>query len=229
MIRILVLVLAAANLLYWGWSRWVREDSPRLIAPGTAATATASPVTPAAQAPCTRVGPIAGEVEAMAIEQLLRDMRLQPLRRTVTADVREGWWVYVASADAATQARTLRTIQGAGIDDASAMRDDPEFRVSVGLFTDQSRAESRAGAVRALRLEPVVAERMKQATSTWFEMPGIAPSAVDTAQLASEGVDTAALEVQECPEDISIDSILPPPAPAPTGATAAEGASRATV
>lgn len=226
MIRVLVLVLAAANLFYWGWSRWVSEESPRLIAPGTATAAAASPVTPAAQAPCTRVGPIAEEVEAMAIEQLLRDMRLQPLRRTVTADVREGWWVYVANADAATQARTLRTIQGAGIDDASAMRDDPEFRVSVGLFIDQSRAERRAGAVRALRLEPVVAERMKQATSTWFEMPGIAPSAVDRTQLAAEGVDTAVLEIRECPDDVSIETILPP---APTGATSSEGAERATV
>jgi hypothetical protein len=158
MIRILVMALAAANLLYFGWSQWVRDEQPRLVAPQAAAAGT-SPSTPgaatsAAQS-CTSLGPAADEIRAMEIEQLLRDMQLVPVTRTVTGSMREGWWVYVPNADAAGQARTLQSIQNAGITDAFAMADDPDFRVSVGLFMEESGARSRAEIVRGLRLDAV--------------------------------------------------------------------------
>lgn len=212
MIRIVVLVLAAANLLFLGWSRWVREATPRLVAPSSAPLAATTTAAPAAAAvPCATVGPLHDEVHAMEVEQLLRDMQLVPLRRTVTAQARDGWWVHVASPDAATQARTLRTIQQSGIGDAFAMPEDPQHRVSVGLFSQEPRARNRADAIRALRLEPVVAERMAQETSFWFELRGTAPAAVDLQHLRAEGVDTGALRVEACEDgdEMSIDAILP--------------------
>ena len=217
MIRIVVLVLVAANLLFLGWSRWVRDATPRLVAPASAAmasTTSSAPALPAA--PCATVGPVGDEVRAMEIEQLLRDMQLVPLRRTVTADTPDGWWVHVATADPAAQARALRAIREAGINDAFAMPDDPQFRVSVGLFSQEARARNRAGAVRALQLEPVVAQRMAQETSFWFELPGTAPAAVDAARLRAEGVDTGSLRIEACEagDDVSIEHILPPDAPA---------------
>jgi hypothetical protein len=202
MIRILVMALAAANLLYFGWSQWVRDEQPRLVAPQAAAAGT-SPSTPgaatsAAQS-CTSLGPAADEIRAMEIEQLLRDMQLVPVTRTVTGSMREGWWVYVPNPAAAGQARTLQSIQNAGITDAFAMADDPDFRVSVGLFMEESGARSRAEIVRGLRLDATVQERMEQQTLVWFDLPGSARNAVDMARLADEGIEVQGLRLEDCP------------------------------
>lgn len=215
MIRIVVLVLAAANLMYFGWSRWVDQEAPRLVAPERAGiTAPVSSVAPAAEASplCTMVGPVSDEVRAMEIDQLLRDQQLLPLRRSVTAEVPDGWWVHLDNADAASRARALRALRNAGHADAAAMPDDPQFRISIGLFSQQARAEELAAEVRTLGLEPAVAQRMRQDTAHWFELPGTPASAVDLSRLAAEGVETASLRLQPCEDegDVSIDAIMPP-------------------
>lgn len=215
MIRILVLALAAANLLYFGWSQWAREEQPRLVAPEAAAAGKSSSAPgaapPAAQS-CTSIGPATDEVSAMEIEQLLRAMQLAPVTRTVTGSMREGWWVYVANADAAAQARTLQSIQDAGITDAFAMADDPGFRVSVGLFMEESGARNRAELVRNLRLEATVQQRMEEQTTVWFDLPGVARNAVDMARLADEGIQIQALRLEDCPTgaDSSPEGVMPP-------------------
>lgn len=211
MVRILVLVLVAANLLYFGWTNWVREQAPRLVAPPPVPAATQpSPATADAD-PCTTLGPVADETRALVIEEMLRDMQLLPSRRLANGNEREGWWVYVNNADAAAQARTLRTIQDAGIRDAQAMPDDPGFRVSVGLFTEEAGANRRAEAVRALQLDAHASERTREQTAVWFDLPGKAPAAVDMARLAAEGVDTQRLRLEACPgADVPRDTILAP-------------------
>lgn len=215
MVRILVLVLVAANLLYFGWTQWVREQEPRLLAPPPAPPGahTAAAATAVVEASgCTTFGPVLDETRAIVIEELLRDMQLVPSRRIVTANAREGWWVYVNNADAAAQTRTLRAIQNAGIRDAFAMPDDPGFRVSVGLFMEEAGANRRAEAVRALQLDARVSERMQQQTATWFDLPGQAPAAVDLDRFTAEGVDVQRLRLEACPSgaDVAIEAILAP-------------------
>jgi hypothetical protein len=214
MVRILVLVLVAANLLFFGWTHWVREQEPRLVAPPPAPAAARSAATSpgAAGNECTTLGPVVDEIRALVIEEVLRDMQLVPARRLVTGNEREGWWVYVNSADAAAQARTLRTIQGSGIRDAFAMPDDPQFRVSVGLFTEEAGANRRAEAVRALQLDARVSERMHEQTAIWFDLPGKAPAAIDMARITAEGVDTQLLRLDACPAgpEVPLDTIQPP-------------------
>jgi hypothetical protein len=215
MIRIFVLVLLAANLLYFGWSSWLRDEKPRLVAPEAGPRRERAPAPAAAvTAPpaCTTLGPISDDTLALEIEELLRDMQLLPARRNVTTDVREGWWVFVSNSSAAAQARTLRAIQGAGIRDAFAMADDPEFRVSVGLFTEEERASSRAEAVRRLRLEAVVSERVQEQVSVWFDLPGTAREAVRLDRLTAEGVEIQDLRLEECPAAAQPGEAAPPEA-----------------
>lgn len=224
MVRILVLVLVAANLLYFGWTQWVTEQEPRLVAPPPAPPGAqpAAATTDAGASRCTTLGPVLDDTQAIVIEELLRDMQLVPSRRIVTGNAREGWWVYVNNADAAAQARTLRTIQNAGIRDAFAMPDDPGFRVSVGLFMEEAGANRRAEAVRALQLDAGVSERMQQQTAIWFDLAGQEPAAVDMARFTAEGVDAQRLRLETCPTgaDVAIDAILAPGA-AGTGAAPA--------
>lgn len=197
MIRIVVLALLAANLLYLGWTHWAREQSPHLVAPASGSGSASLPAAPAAR--CISLGPLRDETGAMEVEQLLRDMQLSPATRTVTRQASEGWWVHVAGIDAEMQARTLRTLQEAGITDAFSMPDDPAFRVSVGLFRDEAGASSRAEAVRALGLDATVTERMQEQVSIWFDLPGATRAALDLARLGAEGVDVQALRVEDCP------------------------------
>src|SRR5688572_8105982 len=98
MIRILVLVLLAANLFYLGWTQWIREQEPRLVAPSSSISADSSAAgvaAPPAPAPCTTIGTGHDQTRALEIEELLRGMQLLPVRRDVAEDVSEGWWVYV--------------------------------------------------------------------------------------------------------------------------------------
>lgn len=224
MIRILVLVLLAANLLYLGWSRWIRDEAPPLVAPEAAPArtkeATQAPAPAAPVSACTTIGPVRDDTRALEIEQILGELQLSPARRTVSEEVREGWWVYVANPNAAAQGRSLRAIQGAGIGDAFSMPDDPDFRVSVGLFTEEERATSRAEAVRALRLDAVVNERMQTQQSVWFDLDGTGSSAIDLARFRAEGVEINDLRVEDCPASGPVDAV-PPGAVAAAGADAA--------
>jgi hypothetical protein len=224
MIRILVLVLLAANLLYLGWSRWIRDEAPPLVAPAAgparAQDLAQSPAPAVPASTCTSIGPIRDDTRALEIEQLLGELPVSLARRNVTEEVREGWWVYVANPNAAAQQRSLRAIQGAGIGDAFSMPDDPDFRVSVGLFSEQERATSRAEAVRALRLDAVVNERMQTQQSVWFDLVGTAPAALDLARFSAEGIEVRDLRIEACPAAGAVDSAPPAAAAAADAGTA---------
>jgi hypothetical protein len=208
MIRLFVLVLLAANVLLFAWSRWVSRDQPMLVTPPPdfVARADARFATPPAVPACTTVGPLVDEAQAVQLEQLLRDMQLAPARRSATAQVHDGWWVYVATPDALAQARTLRAIQRAGVRDASAMPDDAEFRVSVGLFREAEGANNRAALVRELQLDAMVEERTVPQQQLWFDLPGIARERIDVARLDAGGVGLHDLRIEECPAPGTADA-----------------------
>jgi len=117
----------------------------------------------------------------MQAQQKLEAAGWGVLRRQTSETTHEGWWVYVLNADAGSQARTLNAIRRAGISDAFAMPDDPEFRVSVGIFSEEDRAEDRAARVQKLKLDALVSERSRELAVFWFDVPGVArePSATD--------------------------------------------------
>lgn len=201
MSRILVLVLAAANLLYFGWTWTVGRSEPRLTAATAATTspAAAAPAAPAAPPPCATLGPFLDATLVDGAEQQLRKVDLSPRRRDTTEQVQEGWWVYVANADAATQARSLDLLRRWNMRDSVAMPNDPEFRVSVGIYSQQSRAEERAQLVQRLKLDAIVTERYKAQPAVWFDFPGVARAALADGRLKKSGLPLERLRVEDCP------------------------------
>ena len=201
MMRIAVLVLVAANLLYFGWARWVDQGSPDLTA--VAATvrkpAPAAPPPPPAPPPCATLGPFINDLDADAAEQKLAAAGWGVIKRALTEEVREGWWVYVVNTGASAQARTLGALRAAGLRDAFAMPDDPEFKVSVGIFSEEERAEDRASRVQRLRLDAVVKERTSQQTVTWIDIPGVARETLADGRLAQTGLQLERLRIEACP------------------------------
>jgi hypothetical protein len=200
MIRLVVLVLLAINLLYLGWSQWVGKDLEQLTAvtPSTEPPSPA-PAVPVGPPPCATLGPFSDELLALQVQQKLEAAGWGVLRRVVNETLHEGWWVHVDNADAARQTRTVNTLRRAGIGDAFAMPDDPQFRVSVGIFSEEDRAEDRAAQVQKLKLDALVTERLRDQAVIWFDVPGVARETLGDGRLATAGVALEKLRVESCP------------------------------
>src|SRR4051812_12073797 len=107
MLRIVVFVLIAANLLYFGWSHWAVPEKPVLTAVATASPGNHQPAPPP---PCATLGPFHDELMAEQAEKQLTKAGWRLQRRANSEDINDGWWVYVRNLDAAAQARTLKAI-----------------------------------------------------------------------------------------------------------------------
>ncbi len=177
--RALLIALALANLLFFGWSRWI--DKPiagqgpiagvpaiRIVAEGAAPTvAVAAPAASAAR--CTSFGPLPDEVVASVVGTALRARNFAPRERDVQTQQADGYWVYIDNLrDPSTRELALKKLARAGVRDAAALNNSGQ--VSVGLFSAQAGANLRAAAVRAAGLEPVIEARTHQAKEYWFDI-----------------------------------------------------------
>jgi hypothetical protein len=191
----------AANLLFFLWSRLAGDSRPQLQAVASAPrTAPLPPEPPPPPPPCSTIGPFDNDVAAESLQRRLEGAGWGVVRRQQTQQVPDGYWVYVAGLTSTDdQGRVLRALRRTGIQDAFAMPDDPEFRVSVGIFSDPTRAEDRARRVRVLRLDAQVTERMRDATISWLDIPGVAPATLQDGRLATAGISLGEAGLESCP------------------------------
>lgn len=177
--RLLVLTLALANLLYFGWSYWIDKPPPGRaplasasvlqLVPAIAAPAAAAAAPEGAAARCSSLGPFTDPSAAAVVGTALRARNITPRERTVQSDVADGYWVYVDNLrDPEVRARALKRLARAGVRDAAALASSGQ--VSVGLFSEQAGANLRAAAVRAAGLEPVIEARTHPAKEYWFDV-----------------------------------------------------------
>jgi hypothetical protein len=200
MIRFLVLILLGLNLLYLGWSQWIDGDRAQLTAVAASSKPAApAPAAPADPPPCATIGPLSDELLALQVKQKLETAGWGVLRRDITETLHDGWWVHVDNADQKQQDRALSTLQRAGIRDAFAMPDDPQFRVSVGIFSVEARAQDRAAQAQKLKLDAVVTERMKDQVTIWLDVPGVARETMGDGRLVMAGIAVDKLRVESCP------------------------------
>ena len=186
-VRALLLTLALANLLFFGWSFWIDKPVsgwgpiagvPPLRLAAAAAAVAASPANGSAApgaglvsgaARCSSLGPLSDEATASVVGTALRARNYTPRERTVQSDLTDGYWVYIDNLrDANTREQALKRLARAGVRDAAALANSGQ--VSVGLFSAQAGANLRAAAVRAAGLEPVIEARTHQAKEIWFDV-----------------------------------------------------------
>jgi hypothetical protein len=151
---------------------------------------------------CVSVGPFNDLAQETHAAALLQERGFAPQQRTEDGDVRDGFWVYVGGIKSpADETRVLRTLQEAGISDAHAMAGaDDGRRVSVGLFTDRSRAERRARVVEHLGFSPDIVERRRPGTVYWVDLDlGTSDAAVPTEGLAPADQGGSRIQVRVCP------------------------------
>jgi cell division septation protein DedD len=182
-------------------ARPVTSNSP---APQTLAAVASSDSasTTSAAARCVSVGPFSDLAGAARAAALLKDRDFTPRQRAEPGDMWEGFWVYVGGLkSAADEAKVVKTLERAGINDAHAMPEASEGRrVSVGLFSEKERAEKRAAAVKRLGYSADVVERKQPGTVYWVDLDlGANDRTVPTEGLLSGETAGARLEIRVCP------------------------------
>ena len=227
--RLVFFALLFLNLAYFAWAHWI--DAPR-PAPVNEAIAhlpqlkLADELPPAERPPphstektalndttsCLSVGPfvdLAGSAQAAA---LLKAKGFDPQQRAEHGQVSVGYWVYVGGlASQADTDRALVTLERDGIKDALVMPEtaDAGRRLSLGLYSERTRAERRAQSVRQAGLSAEIAERKLPGTLYWVDLtppPGM--NTLSLQGLLAEGANSR-IAVQPC---------LPAPAAPPTSA-----------
>ncbi len=186
--------------------------APVVAEPGVAPSAAAVPAVaapaperaglPAAARRCVTVGPFKEVSEAAHAASTLRGGGYDPRQRVVDGEVWAGVWVYLplpATHPASDQ--ILAKLKAAGIDDSLVMPGPADGSViSLGLFSEQKRAQARVQQVQALGLTPGVADRKRTGNLYWIDVdlkPGDGP--LNPADLEGEAGHINRLEVKACP------------------------------
>lgn len=198
MIRIVALGLLVANVLFFGWSLMVSAPTATLtpVPPGKRT----APLPPPPPPPCATLGSFKDEVTAEAVQRQVEKAGWGVMRREVVLQVSDGYWVYVAGLTSRSdQESVLRALKRTGMQDAFIMPDDPEHRVSVGIFNEAQGAEDRARRVRVLRLDARVMERKRATTEYWLDVPGVAARTLGDGRLVAAGVNVKDLTLEGCP------------------------------
>jgi SPOR domain len=223
MIRHIAAVLLAANLAFWGWAHWFREERAALPEASLTSGVSPAPKNPAVPA----VQPDASRASA-ADDELLQDcIRLTGFASQTLLDAAasrlsggnikvttgtsgdataqdggqaEGHWVHVAGLrDSNAQRELIDRLRSAGLSDAYAMPDDAEHRVSVGLFSDATRARQRVEQLRTLGIESSVLTRTRgNPAERWLELRGALPADITAQVIQGWGLDPALVSLSPC-------------------------------
>ena len=198
--RMLFLLLLAANLALFAWSQYYAsadgagdaEPQRRQISPekirllegkelASLASAKPKPATapggsgPAPAGACSEWGGFAvaeAPKAELALAPLALGARLSQRRSEETA----GWWVFIPPQPnrAAAQKKTAE-LKALGVDDYFMLQDEGKMRwaVSLGVFSSEEAARNRLEALRAKGVRSAqTGERDTQVAKIWFQLRG---------------------------------------------------------
>src|SRR5580692_10668250 len=150
---------------------------------------------------CISVGPFRDVSEAAHAASTLRGGGYDPRQRVAEGEVWAGVWVYLPIPPSQSSVTLLSKLKGAGIDDALEMPGPSETSViSLGLFADQKRAQTRVTQAQALGFNPGIADRKRTGDVYWIDIDLRATDSVlKPSDLQSETGHIQRLEVKACP------------------------------
>jgi hypothetical protein len=174
-VRVALFLLLLVNLAFFAWAQWLapREAqlpvSPKVDAPRLQLAAEASPVL--ADGSCVTVGPFATNELAARARQTLIDAGYSSVPREVSTSVPDGYWVYLESPSTdAAERRLLERLHRGGISEAQPVGDAGARKISLGIFTDETRAIAQSERVAKLSLLPQILAREKPTSSLWLDL-----------------------------------------------------------
>lgn len=202
--RAALLLLLLANLAFFAWSQWLAPKqaqlpvSPKVDAPRLQ-LARESRTVAAVGGSCVTVGPFATTELAARARQTLNDSGYPSLPREEETRVLEGYWVYLESPPTESgERRLLDRLKKGGFADAAAVGELGSRRVSLGVFSDETRAATQSEKVAKLGLLPQIEAREKAGTAIWLDLTLKSDSPPLEGQKFPAG--DAELEFRACPE-----------------------------
>ena len=216
--RTLFLLLVAANLALFAWSRYYatpddatdpepqrREVNPariRLLAgpdPAGLPVLKPNPVTAAAAASCIEWGGFS-VAETPRAEQALAPLALGARLSQRRSEETAGWWVFIPpQANRPAAQKKIAELKSLGIDDYFMLQDEGKMRwaVYLGVFSSEAAARTRLEALRAKGVRNVqTGERDTQVAKIWFQVRGA--DAVLQGKLKEIAQGLAGTEIREC-------------------------------
>jgi hypothetical protein len=151
---------------------------------------------------CISVGPFRDVSEAAHAASTLRGGGYDPRQRVADGEVWAGVWVYLPlpAARPVTE-QTLAKLKAGGIDDALEMPGPNEGAViSLGLYSDAKRAQTRVAQAQALGFNPGIADRKRNGNVYWIDID-LKPTdgLLNPSDLQGESGRIVRLEVKGCP------------------------------
>ena len=215
--RAALLLLLLANLAFFAWSHWLAPEeaqlpvSPKVDAPRLQLARETSPVA-SVSGSCVTVGPFSTNELAARARQTLSDSGYPSLPREVETRVLEGYWVYLESPPTESgERRLLDRLKKGGIADAQAVGElGSARRISLGVFSDETRAATQSEKVAKLGLLPQIEARERPDISIWLDLTLKSGSQPLEGQKFKAG--DAELEFRPCPADSGAPEVTNPPA-----------------
>jgi len=234
-VRTVCFALLFANLVYFAWAHWVDVPRPPAVNPQVAHLPQLKLVEqlPPSQRPqagaekmtldggCLTLGPFETLDNSAHAAALLQAKGFDARQRAEGGQTTDGYWVYIGGLKTQADAdQALETLERAGITDALVMPETTEVgrRLSLGLYSERTRADRRAQTARQVGLDAQIVERKLPASAYWLDLtlpPG--NGTVPLEDLFAEGV-SPRITLQPCP---------PPATLAPRAATPASGTTTA--
>jgi hypothetical protein len=151
---------------------------------------------------CISVGPFRNVSEAAHAASTLRGGGYDPRQRVADGEVWAGVWVYLPlPATRPVVEQTLAKLKAGGIDDALEMPGPNEGSViSLGLYSESKRAQTRVAQAQALGFNPGIADRKRNGNVYWVDID-LKPTdgLLNPSDLQGESGRIVRLEVKGCP------------------------------
>jgi hypothetical protein len=151
---------------------------------------------------CISVGPFRDVSEAAHAASTLRGGGYDPRQRVAEGEVWAGVWVYLPLPAVRSVAdQTLAKLKAGGIDDALEMPGPNEGSViSLGLYSEPKRAQTRVAQAQALGFNPGIADRKRTGNVYWIDID-LKPTdgLLNPSDLQGESGRIVRLEVKGCP------------------------------
>lgn len=171
------------------------DSGPTAIAGDTVAMVERSPAVR-----CLSIGPFLDLGDAAEAAARLREQGYAPSQRVADSSVWVGNWVYIgpfATRDAAIGA--AENLRARGVTDLYVEpAGELENAVSLGLFSDRTRAETLANEVRKLGVVPQISDRYRAASAYWVDVTVPGDVTLDAADYQRRPVRGVQVEERAC-------------------------------
>ncbi len=217
--RILFLLLLAANLALFAWSQYYasadagadpeparRQLNPekiRLLEGKELKSLAATPPAPrpaAEGAACIEWGGFA-TAEAPKAEQALAPLALGARLAQRRSEETAGWWVFIPpQANRAAAQKKTAELKALGVDDFFILQDEGPQRwaVSLGVFSSEEAARKRLEDLRARGVRSAqTGARGTQVAKIWFQLRGAEPALIASFRETAQGF--PGTDVKDCP------------------------------